>query len=124
MAIACGEPALAALPVLGERVEPLVGELDQDLTTVERMRAAADEARRLELRDRVGHRLRAHALGGRKRARRLRAFALEPRQDGAVRDREGVLGPQPSDELAEHDPELAGRTGNARRSGHRPEVYR
>ena len=54
----------------------------------------------------------------RERARRLRPVAVEPREDGALRDREAVLGPQPAHELAEHDPQLAGCPGDARCSRH------
>ena len=71
------------------------------------MRAAGDETRRLQLGHGLSHRLRPDALGGRELARRLRPLPVEAREDGALRDREGVLGPQPAHELAEHEPELA-----------------
>ena len=73
-----------------------------------RVGPAADEALRLELGDRLPHRLRPHLLRGRERRRGQRALAVEPPEYGAVADREAMLGAEPPQQPPEDDAEVRG----------------
>ena len=77
--------------------------------------APLDQPRRLELGERLGHRLGPNVLGGRECARGLGALPVEPAQDARLSDGEGVLRPEPPQELAQHQPELARALHDLRR---------
>lgn len=117
-----GEPVFAAASLFEHALAAFLRELDLVASSVSGVGAPLDQARRLELGEGLRHRLRADVLGRRERARRLRAFAVEPAEDGRLRDRERVLRPEPPDELAEHQPELAGAVDDLRRGMRHAEI--
>ena len=78
-----------------------------------------DQARRLELGERLCHRLRPDSFRRREGARGLGALAVEAAEHARLRDRKRVLRPQPPEQLAEHQAELARTSHDLRgRLGH------
>jgi hypothetical protein len=90
-----------------ERMQSLVGQLDELTASVGGIRQAPDQALALEIGDRLGHRLRPHALGHGQIADRHRPFTVEAPEHGALGEREAMLGAQPANQAAEHQAQLA-----------------
>jgi hypothetical protein len=73
----------------------------------------------------LGHRLWPHPLGRRELADAARTFAIQPAEDGSVRQGETMLGPQPARQLTKHATKLAGDpsgVGESLGPGHNQQV--
>jgi hypothetical protein len=101
-----------------------LGQADQRPAAIGRVGAARDHPVALEVADGLRHRLRPHPLGGGEVADALGALAVEAAEDGALGDREGVLGAQAADQLPEHDAQVAGDRGDVRLCRHAAEYSR
>src|SRR5690348_7741498 len=100
------QPAFAAASVLGERAPTRVCEVEQRAAAVGFVGPAADQPLRLELGERLAHRLGAYALGAGELNRAQRALAVQASEYRPMRQREPVLRAQTAHQLAEDDPEL------------------
>ena len=104
-----------------ERRSALVGQLDEGTAPIAGIRTANDEPVGLEIADGLSHRLGADPFGHGEVADALRAVAIESAEDGALREREVVLGAQPAHQLAEHDAQLAREEGRVGLGRHVPD---
>ena len=86
-------------------------ELDQYAAPVVRIRSPHDEVVRLQVAERLGHRLRADPLGDRQVAGAPWPLAVQAAKHGSVGEREAMFGPQSANQLTEHDAQIAGHEG-------------
>jgi len=113
-----GEPAIAPRSIFGQGGAALIRQLEQRAPAVGWIPAAADQALRLELGERLPHRLWPDPFGGGQVDGALGAFSLEAPEHGPVGEGEAVLNPEAADELTEHDPELTRQGTDLGGGGH------
>jgi hypothetical protein len=93
-----GEPAFSTEAITRKGLLTGIRDYNQCLAAVKGVASALDEAARLEICDRLGHRLRPDKFGGGECASRAWAFAGEAAEDDRLRDRKSVFGAETANE--------------------------